>query len=127
MKAGQYIRRLAEFVTGEIDLAEFRQFVEERLFQLRQKPKMSDEKGVLAGIELYLHEAEEGLRDRGEVYAHVQSILDNIVRTRATSEAQNRYFQPTPITLKVPFSLSRTFDIEKEETLPKDLSVIDSK
>jgi len=92
MEAGQYIRTLAEFVTGEIELPEFKQLVEERLFELRQNPEMADEKRFLSSIELYLHEAEEGLRDKNEVYAHVQFILDNVLLARLTSVGETTYF-----------------------------------
>ena len=86
MKTGQYIRTLAEFITGEIELSEFKQFVEERLLELRQDPETTDEKKSLSSIELYLHEDEEGLRDKSEVYAQAQFILDNIIMGRMTSK-----------------------------------------
>ena len=121
MKAGEYVRKLAEFVTGEIELSRFKQLVEERLFELRQNPEMIDEKSFLSSIELLLHEAEEGSRDESEVYAHVQFILDKIILEKLTSEPP--YFSPTP---PVPYLLSKTFDIEspdKQDTITKDLSM----
>ena len=115
MKTGQYIRKLAEFVSGEIELPEFKQFVEDRLFELRQNPEMTDEKRLLSGIELYLHEAEEGLREESEVYANVQFILDNIILEKLTSKPP--YFSPTSPGL--PYLLSKTFDIDPESPKPK--------
>jgi len=76
MRAGEYIRTLAEFVTGGIELPKFRQVVEERLCELRQNPEMTSEKRVLSSVELHLHEAEEGQRSESEVYAHVESLLN---------------------------------------------------
>src|SRR4030042_6728773 len=124
MEAGLYIRTLAEFVTGEINLPKLRQFVEERLFELRQNPEVTDEKIILASVELYLHEAAERLRDESDVYAHVQSVLDNIILARPTSVAETVYFSPTPPLL--PCRISRTFDLDpptKQPTIPKELSL----
>ncbi len=126
MKAGEYIRTLAEFVSGEIGLLRFKELVGDRLFELLQNPEMTDEKRDLSSIELYLHEAEEGLRDEAEVYAIVQFTLDNIILTRLTSIGETAYFSSPPS--KLPYLLSRTFDIDpdspdKQETITKDLSL----
>ncbi|OGO06159.1 MAG: hypothetical protein A2Y60_06145 [Chloroflexi bacterium RBG_13_54_9] len=86
MKQGEYIRVLANFITGEIGLAEFGQLIEERLIDLRQTPEMTDEKRNLSSIQLYIHEAEEGQRSRFEVYAHVQSILDKTISIKIGSQ-----------------------------------------
>lgn len=131
METGQYIRRLAEFVTGKIELAEFKQFVEERLFELRQSPEMTAEKRALSGIELYLHEAEEGIREISEVYAHVQSILDKIIVPVLTSGAVTVFFASAPPP-KIPYLLSKTFDIDckssdKQQTITTDLPLVASK
>jgi hypothetical protein len=75
----RYVRIVAGFVSGDMSLPEFSRFVEERLFELRQQPEMTDEKMALSSIELYMHEAEEGLRDKAEVYSHVRFILDDIL------------------------------------------------
>ncbi len=124
MKTGQYIRTLAEFVTGELELPKFRQLIEDRIFELLQKPEMTDEKRFLSSIELHLHEAEEGLRDESEAYAHVQFILDNIILQKLASKPP--YFSPTPH--KLPYLLSKTFDIDsdppdKHQTEIKDLKL----
>ena len=102
MEKGQYIRTLAEFITGDIELIEFKQLIEDRLIELRQEPEMTDEKGFLSTIELYLHEAEEGLRDQAELYVVVQFILDNILLTRF------KYFSRT--SSKLPYVRSTTSD-----------------
>lgn len=122
MEAGQYIRTLAEFATGEIRLPDFKQFVEDRLFELRQKPERTDEKRVLSSVELYLHEAEEGLRDIADIYAIVQFTLDDILLKKLRSRPE--YFSPTPTEL--PYLLSRTFDMDpehKEKPIERDLSL----
>ena len=130
MESGQYIRTLAEFVIGEIELPKFRQLVEERIFELLQKPEMTEEKKLLSSIELYLHEAEEGLRPEFEVYAHAQSILDNIILPRLTSKGKTKpaHFSMAP---NMPYLLSKTFDIDRRrsetEPVSKELSPAASK
>ncbi len=119
MESGQYIRTLAEFVTGEIELPKFRQIVEDRLFELLQNPEMTDEKRALSSIELYLHEAEEGLRDEAEVYALTQFILDDILLKRLKSEGVG-YFSPIPPQL--PYVRSMAFVPDKKQTKTEDLS-----
>jgi hypothetical protein len=128
MEAGQYVRRLAEFVSGEIGLPEFRQLVEERLFELRQSSEMTDEKRVLSSIELHLHEAEEGLRNEGEVYAHVQFVLDDILLLSWKNEGSPIYLSSA--SPKLPYSLSRKYDVDDERKLPlltKDVSLATAK
>ena len=124
MKDGQYIRTLAEFTSGEIALPEFEQLVEERLFELRQSPKMTEEKRILSSIELYLHEAEEGLREESEVYAQVQSILDKIFLTESMTAGKPEYFSSSPS--KLPYLLSKTFDKDPKspEPITRDLSLV---
>ena len=123
MKAGQYIRTLAEFVTGEIELPRFRQLVEDRIFELLQKPEMTDEKRILSTIELYLHEAEEGMRDEDEVYAKAQFILDDIILNRMPSDPN--FVSSTPPNL--PYRLSKNFNIYPGNTpkpITKDLTLV---
>lgn len=121
MESGQYIRTLAEFIIGEIEQPKFRELVEERLFELQQDPEMTDEKRFLSSIELYLHEAEEGLRDKSEVYAQAQFILDNILLERMMSKPA--YFSPS--LPKLTYLLSRTFEpSKKQKTRIKDLPLV---
>jgi len=121
MKSGQYIRTLAEFITGDIELLNFKQLVEERLCELRQKPEMTDEKRFLSSIELYLHEVREGLRDESEVYAHAQFILDNIILKRMTSNDKTEYFSPN--LFNAPCFLSSLASPNKKKTKTEDLSL----
>ena len=126
METGQSIRILAEFVTGEINFSKFKQAVEERLLELRQQPETTNEQRLLSSIELHLHEAEEGLRPEFEVYAHVQSILDNIVSSRSISEEAIRSSFVFP---NMPLSFSKTFDVDPEQpqTVSKELSLVASR
>jgi len=129
MESGQYLRVLAEFVIGDMGLPSLKQFVEERLLELRQSPRMTKEKEILSATELYLHEAEEGLRDTSEVYFHIQSILDTVIIQKLTSEDIN---PSTALTLgppNMPYFLSRTFDVDTKhaDTQQKELPVPVSK
>jgi hypothetical protein len=138
METGLYIRKLAEFVTGEINLPELKQFVEDRLFELRQFSEMTDEKRILSSVELFLHEVEEKIRGQSDLYAHIQSKLDNIILARPKSDniilarhaniGEAVYFSPNP--QKLPYFLSGTFDIDppaKQPTITKELSLTASK
>lgn len=132
MKAGQYIRTLAEFVTGEIELPRFKQLVEDRLFELRQSPEMTDETRFLSSIELHFHEVEEGIRPEFEVYAHVQSILDNIILPRLTSEGKTKPAHFSIVAPNTPYLLSKTFDIDRtrsntEQTETSKLAIAPSR
>ena len=123
MKTGQYIRTLAEFVTGEIEMPDFKQLVEERLFELRQSPEMTEEKNVLSTIELLLHENEEGMRGEDEVYAKAQFILDDIILNRMPSDPN--FVSSTPPNL--PYRLLKNFNIYPNNTpkpITKDLSLV---
>ena len=83
---------------------------------------MTDEKRVLSSVELYLHEAEEGLRDVADIYAIIQFTLDDILLNKLRSRPE--YFSPTPTEL--PYLLSRTFDMDpehKEKPIERDLSL----
>lgn len=79
MKTGQYVRILAEFVTGQTTFDDFKRILEQRLFELRAVQQVTEEKNNLSEVELYIHEMEEGERTKFEVYAHVQSLLDKII------------------------------------------------
>ena len=126
METGQYIRILAEFVTGEINFSKFKQVVEDRLLELRQQPKTTNEQRLLSNIELHLHEAKEGLRSEFELYAHAQSILDNIVSSRSISEEAVRSSLMLP---NVPLLLSKTFDVDPEQPqlVSKELTLAESR
>ena len=75
MQQGHFTIALEDFSRGKIRVARLKQFVEDRLFELRQIPIMTEEKRVLSTIELYLHEISEGQRSEHELHTYVQSIL----------------------------------------------------
>jgi hypothetical protein len=114
MESGKYISVMAEFITGNIVFFDFKDFVDERLFELRKKPEMTEEKKILSSIELYLHEAEEKTRDENEVYARVQFILDNIILAKPTGIGETQYFS---CILNKPYYISGTLD-ESPNTEP---------
>ena len=76
MIANRTIALLDSFVSGRTDINQFRRQIDDRLFELRQKPTMSQEKKFLSKIQLYLHEVDEGSRELIEVYMVSQAALD---------------------------------------------------
>ncbi len=83
MVAKKTIILLESFVSNRIEISEFKRQINDRLFELRQNPTMNQEKKLLSKIQLYLHEADEGSRDRSEVYQTCQTALD-LVKPSAT-------------------------------------------
>lgn len=131
MKAREYVRILAEFITGDMNVSQLRQHIEERLFKLRQKPEVTEERELLSSVELYLHEFDEGYRNLFEVYDHVQSILDNIVLEPLPSKRQTNYIKPTVIN-KSPYFISNSFDVEPRQpsdnpTITKNVELVSSR
>lgn len=86
MSSENYIRTLALFVSGDISISKFQKVVDTRLSELRRSPDMNSEKGILSTIDLYLHEIDEGFRDKGELYAFVQGTLDKMILAHMGSE-----------------------------------------
>lgn len=66
---------LSSFVTGRIGMAELSVAVDNRLFELRQRPDESDEKRFLSGIELMICEVHDGFRPSGDLEEYVRSLL----------------------------------------------------
>lgn len=87
MQQGQFTIALEDFIKGKIKLAQLNHFVEERLFELRQIPEMTEEKRVLSTIELYLHEISEGQRSEHELHTYVQSILGATIPVKIIPQA----------------------------------------
>lgn len=72
------INLLTDFVFGQLDILSLYSKINKRLFKLRKKPDLTQEKELLSKIRLYLHEVKEGLRSEVEVYDLACSILDQI-------------------------------------------------
>ncbi len=76
MAVKKIVDMLVGLLSGESDIEKFDQELSDALFELRQKPTLTDEKRMLSKIQLYLHEFKEGTRDILEVYIAAQSALD---------------------------------------------------
>jgi hypothetical protein len=76
MEEGKLMELLSRFTSGELGISEFQETIDRRLFDLRMSPSMSPEKEALSKIQLYLHEIDEGLRDKYEIYMLTRSILE---------------------------------------------------
>jgi hypothetical protein len=72
----EYIEVIKQFADGKISIKELTDFVDERLFNLRQNPEsMTDEQKVLSHIELLLSEIEDGFRSGAELKEYITSLV----------------------------------------------------
>ena len=75
-------QRMSELLQGKISLRELEDLVEDRLFELRQSPTMSEEQAFLSNLELLIHESIEGLRSKDELYEVIRfAILPELTNT----------------------------------------------
>jgi hypothetical protein len=80
-------QRMSDFIQGKISLSDLEELIEDRLFELRQKPGMSDEQQILSDLELLIHESNEGLRSQDELFETIrQASLPDINRTIILTE-----------------------------------------
>ncbi len=91
---------LQEFVSGDINLEDLSEVIDERLFELRQKPEVSPEQERLSSLELYIHEISEGYRNLDELYEHAFSEVENklserFIKTITLNSSTNSEFQIT--------------------------------
>jgi len=97
MEQAKIIEMLKDLISGNIQIDELSEIIDEWLFDLRQKPDLTPEQELLSNLELYMHEAEEGYRSWDELYEYVLSIIERdiseqnsttiILNTYATSES----------------------------------------
>ncbi len=112
---GEFITPFADFAFGRILISEFRKKIDEELFDLRQSPELTEEQKMLSGIQLYLHEIEEGFREEFEVYMLVRSILDQFIASTIVIEEPDKYkFAPTP----TGYNLEQVTDACKQNVTP---------
>ncbi len=85
MAEKKYKELLKQFLSGEIDLKTLRDFMDERLFELRQSPdtKEGQESETLSALELLILEVEDGFRPLEEVYARAQLALVDLDKASA--------------------------------------------
>ena len=76
MKELEIVDKLKEFISGSIDLENLSEVIDERLFELRQKPELTPEQEILSNLELYVHEAKEGYRSWDELYEFMLTIIE---------------------------------------------------
>ena len=68
---------LKRFISGDIDVDSFSEVIDQRLFELRQKPGLTPEQERLSNFELLIHEIKEGYRNLDELYECIFSELEN--------------------------------------------------
>lgn len=73
-----YIDIIKQFINGKIDLKQLSDYIDERLFDLRQDPdSMTEEQQILSQIELLLCEIKDGFRSIEEVYEYAAILVIN--------------------------------------------------
>ena len=88
MQETEIKEKLIDFLSGSIQLDELNEVIDDRLFELRQKPDLTDEQELLSTLELIIHETEEGFRSSDELYATIMNVieLNNSEKTVTTIE-----------------------------------------
>ena len=88
MQEAEIKEKLVDFLSGNIQLDELNEVIDERLFELRQEPDLTDEQEILSTLELIIHETEEGFRSLDELYASIMNVIElhNSEKTVTTIE-----------------------------------------
>ncbi len=90
--ASNYLDIIKLFVGGKISLKELSDYIDDRLFELRQDPdSMSEEQSILSEIELLICEIKDGFRDITELEEFTRTLIapKPIVRNWDGSETIN--------------------------------------
>jgi hypothetical protein len=77
MKQSEIIEMLKDFLSGKMLRGELSEKIDNRLFDLRQKPNLTSEQELLSNLELYIHEVMEGYRSWDELYEYMVSIIEH--------------------------------------------------
>jgi hypothetical protein len=88
------VKLLEALLSGRIGIDEFRQGLSDELFQLRQDATLTEEKTLLARIQLYMHEFDEGNRDIHEVYMAAQAALNSAKPSRKSIQSKTKIVVP---------------------------------
>ncbi len=97
----QIIERFKDLIAGIIDVEQLSEMIDDRLFELRQIPEVTDEQEYLSNLELLIHEAKEGFRSWNELYEYIsleiesktseQIVTTITINSSASSEFQTIY------------------------------------
>lgn len=119
MAVKKIVDMLVGLLSGALDIEKFDQELSDALFELRQKPKLTDEKRMLSKIQLYLHEFKEDNRDILEVYIAAQSALDLLKFPESPVTIKTDFHVPSHQSGEVvPTSSESLYTYEKLEPLP---------
>lgn len=94
MVVDKIVELLEALLSGRVGINEFEQRLSDELFQLRQDVTPSENKKLLARIQLYLHELDEGNRDIHEVYMAAQAALDLAKPSSTPVHSRTKIFIP---------------------------------
>lgn len=74
----KFYKELAKgFLEGNLSLETLTKAIEDRLFELRQIPEVTEEQHILSKIELILHEASEEYRPISDLYKYLESLTSS--------------------------------------------------
>ncbi|HSW57404.1 MAG TPA: hypothetical protein VLH15_03300, partial [Dehalococcoidales bacterium] len=75
-----YLDIVKKYIVGKISLTQFSNFIDERLFELRQDPdSLTGEQCVLSGIQLLLCEISDGFRTTIELEEYLKGLLSPVL------------------------------------------------
>jgi len=79
MEQNKILELLKNLISGNIQVEELSEIIDEWLFDLRQTPRVIPEQQLLSSLELFIHEAREGYRSWNELYEYVISIIQQFI------------------------------------------------
>jgi hypothetical protein len=92
---------LKQFISGDTNIEDLSEIIDERLFILRKALEVTSEKEILSNIELLIHEANEGYRSWDELYEYVLSIIERFISEQnSTTVILNTYITSESTTVK---------------------------
>ena len=77
MERLKIIERFKDLIAGIIKVEQLSEIIDDRLFELRQIPEVTDEQEYLSNLELLIHEAKEGFRSWNELYEYIFSEIES--------------------------------------------------
>lgn len=77
MEKPEIIEIAKRFIFGEINIEGLTDEIDEKLFELRQTPELTNEQAILSNIELLIHEAAEGHRNWDELDELLFALIEN--------------------------------------------------
>ena len=106
MKEDKIREFLKNFLSGNLELGELSDVIDDRLCDLRQKPDLTPEQEILSNLELVIHETQEGFRSFDELLKTIMSAIEindaeetvtTIILNTSTGSGNNPIMGATPV------------------------------